>query len=818
MVDPSFENQNDSLSEPEPFVENPPEQPNEAQPENLFERLEPGMNLFATQDEFFGLESNIDDIEKTARFIELLKNATLEDSNMDPEAISRIRHASPEFPFNVDDPDFLFALRSFFACNNASQDTYNSFRAAAIARHPDDDFLSYDQVKHRIEQISGVTPILHDMCINSCCAFTGPFRDHTECTICAEPRYEYKSGRHGRNERCPRRQFHTIPIGPVLQALYRSPDSAKNMHHRKERTREICSQIARNAGKIKIDVYDDIYVGSDYIKAVLETRIQDNDIVLEISIDGAQLLRNKPSDCWIYIFIIHNLPANLRYKKRFVIPGGFIPGPQKPKHLVSFLFPGLFHLSALQNEGLSIWDSSCALRMNKVIPFLAFVTADSPAMASVSAMVGHQGKYGCRLHCGLPGRRRHGEGHYYPVMLKPPNFTVEGCNHDNVSFCDLYNFRVKIPERYQINLRRVCQSANTSQYKDNRLETGLCGPTIFSGLKASLGVPNMFVLDIMHLVSLNVPDLLLGLWRGTINCYGNDKHHNWPWLKLQKGPVWESHGKTVEMATKYLPSSFDRAPRNPAEKINSGYKAWEYLLYMFALGPALFKSILPELYFRNYCKLVRGVQILQQRSIPREQLVQATQLLHEFVHEFEELYYQRKTSRLHFVRQSIHLLTHIASEVTRAGPLACYAQWTMESAIGSLGDEIRQDQNPYANISQRGILRAQFNAIQSMITLSLKNESKLPSYSMDLGDGYALLTTCDNVSRKVSEGEAMAIMKLWDARGWPNLHGWTRKVKRWARLQIPNGQIARSVWGDGSSKKRRRTTIVKVCFILLHLQ
>ena len=182
-----------------------------------------------------------------------------------------------------------------------------------IAHHPDNDFLSYDQVKHCIEQISGVTPILHDICINSCCAFTGPFQDHTECTICAEPLYEYKPGRHGCNEWCPQWQFHAIPIGPVLQALYHLPDSAKNMHHRKEQTQEICSQIARNAGKIKIDVYDDIYVGSDYIKAVLEKRIQDDDIILsEISIDGAQLLWNKPSYCWIYIFIIHNLPANLR--------------------------------------------------------------------------------------------------------------------------------------------------------------------------------------------------------------------------------------------------------------------------------------------------------------------------------------------------------------------------------------------------------------------------------------------------------------------------------------------------------------------------
>ncbi|KAM6489697.1 hypothetical protein JOM56_014868 [Amanita muscaria] len=310
----------------------------------------------------------------------------------------------------------------------------------------------------------------------------------------------------------------------------------------------------------------------------------------------------------------------------------------------------------------------------------------------------------------------------------------------------------------------------------------------------------------MHLVSLNVPDLLLGLWRGTINCHGGDRLSSWPWLKLQKGRIWEAHGKTVEMATPYLPLSFDCAPCNPAEKINSGYKAWEYLLYIFALGPALLKPILPDLYFKNYCKLVRGIQLLQQHSIPHEQLMLGTRLLHEFVRDFEELYYH-----IHFIRQSVHLLTHIASEIMRAGPLACYAQWTMESAIGSLGDEIRQAQDPYANISQRGILRAQFNAINSMMpTLSLKDEDRLPAHSMDLGDGYVLMTACDKVLRSVSENEAVAIFKLWETNRWPNLHHWTKEVKRWARLRIPNGQVARSL--HRSRKKLRRTTIVKVSY------
>jgi len=44
-------------------------------------------------------------------------------------------------------------------------------------------------------------------------------------------------------------------------------------------------------------------------------------------------------------------------------------------------------------------------------------------------------------------------------------------------------------------------------------------------------------------------------------------------------------------------------------------------------------------------------------------------LLCEFVQEFEQLYYQCRADQIHFVRQSIHLLTHLASEIIRIGPL-----------------------------------------------------------------------------------------------------------------------------------------------------
>jgi len=57
---------------------------------------------------------------------------------------------------------------------------------------------------------------------------------------------------------------------------------------------------------------------------------------------------------------------------------------------------------------------------------------------------------------------------------------------------------------------------------------------------------------------------------------------------------------------------FDRPPRNPAEKISSGYKAWEFLTYVFGLGPGVFLDILLDIYWTHFCKLVAGIRLLYQ--------------------------------------------------------------------------------------------------------------------------------------------------------------------------------------------------------------
>ncbi|KAF9443585.1 hypothetical protein P691DRAFT_797302 [Macrolepiota fuliginosa MF-IS2] len=188
----------------------------------------------------------------------------------------------------------------------------------------------------------------------------------------------------------------------------------------------------------------------------------------------------------------------------------------------------------------------------------------------------------------------------------------------------------------------------------------------------------------MHLLTLNVPNLLLSLWHGTLKAEPGDDKTTWDWAVLKDRDAWEEHGALVQGFRKYLPSEYDCPPHNPAEKINSGYKAAEYLTYIYGYLPLLLRGHLPERYLNSFYKLVHAVQIFCQ-------------------HSFEELYVQQKASQIHFVHQCMHTLWHMAHETCTLGPMCLYAQWTMEQVIGYLGQDIQLHSHPYANLAQLGV-------------------------------------------------------------------------------------------------------------------
>lgn len=122
----------------------------------------------------------------------------------------------------------------------------------------------------------------------------------------------------------------------------------------------------------------------------------------------------------------------------------------------------------------------------------------------------------------------------------------------------------------------------------------------------------------------------------------------------------------------------------------------------------------------------------------------------------------------------------------------------MERTIGNLGEEIRQPSNPYANLSQRGLLRCQVNALTAMIPDLGPPSPSLPRGAIDLGQGYVLLRAQDRYNRDMHPEEAAALLHYLDGEG-SSLNrdsDWCPKVARWARLRLPNGQVARSRWKE----------------------
>lgn len=83
-------------------------------------------------------------------------------------------------------------------------------------------------------------------------------------------------------------QFFTVPIGLQLQALWRHPKSVKLMKYRTLCMLQVQQEINANPNG-QMQSYDNIFCGSEYLQAVADGKIGEDDIYLIWSCDGAQL-------------------------------------------------------------------------------------------------------------------------------------------------------------------------------------------------------------------------------------------------------------------------------------------------------------------------------------------------------------------------------------------------------------------------------------------------------------------------------------------------------------------------------------------------
>jgi hypothetical protein len=121
----------------------------------------------------------------------------------------------------------------------------------------------------------------------------------------------------------------------------------------------------------------------------------------------------------------------------------------------------------------------------------------------------------------------------------------------------------------------------------------------------------------------------------------------------------------------------------------------------------------------------------------------------------------------------------------------------------------------FANLSQRGLFRAQLNALKAMdpsFDRAAQQATKLPLAAKDIGDGFQLRPRFDSVARQPTTAAELEALKQYLSGVWKQPFDAERDnsaIRRWARLVLPDvGQIARSKWGE--SAENRVTRMVKV--------
>ena len=200
------------------------------------------------------------------------------------------------------------------------------------------------------------------------------------------------------------------------------------------------------------------------------------------------------------------------------------------------------------------------------------------------------------------------------------------------------------------------------------------------------------------------------------------------------------------------------------------------------------------------------MHIIIQRKITGNQVREAHFYITQFVQEYENIYYQRRIDCLHFCRPALHTLLHTPQECLRIGPGAYSTQFPMERAIGYLGQEIRQPSNMFGNLCQIAVRLAQMNALKVSCPSFDQDIPNPPKYSHDCGQGQVLLRPRDrNIVHLV--GNQLDVIKT--SMG-------VSKLRWWGRLQLQNGQIARSLFSEKrwNAANTRVSRNVKVNFLL----
>lgn len=120
-------------------------------------------------------------------FVIGLHNAPLDDGQGLTGAALEWLSDPPTHQLQIEDPGVQLALENFITLEHSLEDTYNKIHNSSHKCFPDSLLPTLYHVKQLLVEMTGVTPLVNKMCINSCLTYTGPYLHLQECPYCHQP-------------------------------------------------------------------------------------------------------------------------------------------------------------------------------------------------------------------------------------------------------------------------------------------------------------------------------------------------------------------------------------------------------------------------------------------------------------------------------------------------------------------------------------------------------------------------------------------------------------------------------------------------------
>lgn len=268
-------------------------------------------------------QATLPDLKFSQKNQRIIEQASLEDDIDDPEILEQLRNSPLTDTIPTTDVGLCASIELFEALSHCPEAVYAKVRRIWRKYSPELQILSHYQVKNRIKTLTGVIQTSYDMCPNGCVAYLGADADKQVCVECKLSRWDPIKLEKG--DKVAAKTYSVLHLGPQLQALWRSPQTAQLMHYGFQETQRTLEEVEENGGVVR---YRDVYQGSDYLSSYGLQKIAEDDPILNFSFDGAQLYRDKESDCWFFIWVNMGLPPGVRYQREYVIIAAIIPGPK----------------------------------------------------------------------------------------------------------------------------------------------------------------------------------------------------------------------------------------------------------------------------------------------------------------------------------------------------------------------------------------------------------------------------------------------------------------------------------------------------------